>query len=182
MVDLAFKEGTKYQSPSPRLGPGDRRISERLGCTIRSQTSSRSMVPSSDGESHHISGAHGGLSIPPALDIADESAHHCSADRQHYGRGGLGEGGRYAIKGTVRIGSEDSELCSETSDQSTDVLPTRTVEHGSRVDAEPCPSKNNFQTVQTASDRPVCITEVEAGVQILHVRSPRSQSIGYGWS
>ena len=59
LVDLASKEWTQYQSS--RQCSSDRRISERLGCTFRSQTSPRSMVSSSDEQSYQLSRAPGGL-------------------------------------------------------------------------------------------------------------------------
>ena len=191
-VDLASKEWTKYQSSPSRQCSSDRRISERLGYTFRSQTSPRSMVSRSDEESYQLSRAPGGLPVPPALDIADDSPNHCATDRQHYGGGVLGEGGRYSIKSPVRTSSKDSQFCRGTSDQPTTVLLARTVEHRSRrvvspeghfgVDVRTSSSKENFQTVQTTPDQPVCISEVETGVKVFYARSTRFQSIGHGCS
>ena len=195
LVDLASKEWTKYQSSLSRQCSSDRRFSERLGCTFRSQTSPRSLVSSSDEESYQLSRAPGGLPVPPALDIDDESPYHCATDRQHYGGGVLGEGGRYSIKSPVRTSSKDSQFCRGTSHQPTmptNVLLARTVEHRSRhvvspeghlgVDVGTCNSKENFPTVRTTPDRPVCISEVETGVKVFHARSTRSQGIGHGCS
>ena len=192
LVDLASKEWTQYQSSPSRQCSSDRRISERLGCTFRSQTSPRSIVSSSDEQSYQLSRAPGGLPVPLALDIADESPYHCATDRQHYSSGVLGEGGRYSIKSPVQTSSKDSQFCGGTSDQPTTVLLTRTVEHRSRrivspeghvrVDVGTCNSKENFQTVRTTPDRPVCISEVETGVKVFHVGSTRSRSIGHGCS
>ena len=106
LVDLAPKEWTQYQSSPSRQCSSDRRISERLGCTFRSQTSPRSMVSSSDEQSYQLSRAPGGLPVPPALDIADESPYHCATDRQHYSSGVLGKRGRYSIKSLVRTSSK----------------------------------------------------------------------------
>ena len=195
LVDLASKEWTKYQFSLSRQCSSDRRFSERLGCTFQSQTSPRSMVSSSDEESYQLSRAPGGLPVPPALDIDYESPYHCATDRQHYGGGVLGEGGRYSIKSPVRTSSKDSQFCRGTSHQPTmptNVLLARTVEHRSRhvvspeghlgVDVGTCNSKENFPTVRTTPDRPVCISEVETGVKVFHARSTRSQGIGHGCS